>query len=48
VTADGSAVVPLLDIGRDPRVAAFAITLEPAGGLPQPSGQMVLMGPTGA
>jgi anti-sigma-K factor RskA len=48
VTADGSAVVPLLDIGRDPRVAAFAITLEPAGGLPAPSGQMVLMGPTGA
>jgi anti-sigma-K factor RskA len=48
VGADGSAVIPLLDIGREPQVATFAITLEPAGGMPQPTGQMVLMGQTGA
>ena len=48
VAADGSALVPLLDIRPDSRVAAFAITLEPAGGLPQPSGEMVLLGQTGA
>lgn len=48
VGVDGSAVIPLLDIGREPQVATFAITLEPAGGMPQPTGQMVLMGQTGA
>jgi anti-sigma-K factor RskA len=47
VGADGTAVIPLLDIGREPQVATFAITLEPAGGMPQPTGQMVLMGSTG-
>ena len=48
VAADGSAVIPLLDIGPEPQVATFAITLEPAGGMPQPTGPMVLMGQTGA
>jgi len=48
VGADGTAVIPLLDIGREPQVAVFAITLEPAGGVPQPTGQMVLAGSTGA
>ncbi|TPW07050.1 MAG: hypothetical protein FD129_2619, partial [bacterium] len=31
VSADGSAVIPLSDVSADPPVAAFAITLEPAG-----------------
>ncbi len=48
VAADGSALLPLLDVGPQLHVAAFAITLEPAGGLPAPSGEMVLIGQTGA
>ncbi|HEX7878002.1 MAG TPA: anti-sigma factor [Candidatus Eisenbacteria bacterium] len=48
VTADGSALIPLADVRPDTRVAAFAITLEPAGGLPAPSGPMVLLGNTGS
>jgi anti-sigma-K factor RskA len=47
VSTDGEALVPLLDIGANPAVSAFAITLEPAGGVPAPTGDMVLLGPTG-
>jgi anti-sigma-K factor RskA len=48
VMADGSAVVALGDVTPDTPVAAFAVTLEPAGGLPAPSGPMVLLGNTGS
>jgi anti-sigma-K factor RskA len=47
VTADGSALIPLSGVGPDAPVAAFAVTLEPTGGLPAPSGPMVLLGNTG-
>lgn len=48
VSANGSAVIPLTDVTPDTPVAAFAITLEPAGGLPAPSGPMVLLGTPGS
>jgi anti-sigma-K factor RskA len=49
VGPDGSALVPLAALGPDLKgVGAFAITLEPEGGVPSPSGDMVLIGKTGA
>jgi hypothetical protein len=48
VGADGTALVPLAGVGPEQKVGAFAVTLEPAGGVPEPSGEMVLMGRTGA
>ena len=47
VSAEGSALVPLLQFPTQGSVAAFAVTLEPAGGVPQPSGDMVLIGTIG-
>lgn len=47
VSTEGEALVPLAAIGENPAVSAFAITIEPAGGLPAPSGEMVLLGTTG-
>ncbi|MDZ4803693.1 MAG: anti-sigma factor [Candidatus Eisenbacteria bacterium] len=48
VSANGSAVIPLDNVTPDTPVAAFAITLEPAGGLSAPSGPMVLLGTPGS
>lgn len=45
VEADGTALVPLDTLATPPEpIGAFAITLEPAGGLPAPSGAILLMG----
>lgn len=47
VSADGSALVPLDTLGLTTPVGAFAITLEPAGGLPAPTGEILLLGNVG-
>lgn len=47
VSADGTALVPLDTLGLTAPVGAFAITLEPAGGLPAPSGEILLLGSVG-
>jgi anti-sigma-K factor RskA len=44
VSTGGSALVPLDTVSPDQPVDAFAVTLEPAGGLSAPSGEMVLLG----
>jgi hypothetical protein len=44
VDARGQAQHVLPEVPEAATVGAFAVTLEPAGGLPQPSGQMVLLG----
>lgn len=45
VGADGTALVPLDTLALPPEpIGAFAITLEPAGGLPAPTGAILLMG----
>lgn len=45
VDQDGTALVPLDTLALPPEpIGAFAITLEPAGGLPAPSGAILLMG----
>ncbi len=44
VSAEGSALIPLDRFPADAPVGAFAVTLEPAGGVPAPSGEMMLIG----
>lgn len=45
VDQDGTALVPLDTLTLPPEpIGAFAITLEPAGGLPAPTGAILLMG----
>jgi anti-sigma-K factor RskA len=48
VDASGRATHVLPEAPAAGAVSAFAITLEPAGGMPQPTGPMVLLGPVGA
>jgi anti-sigma-K factor RskA len=49
VGTDGTALVPLAGVGPEHKVGAFAVTLEPAGGVLEPTlSEMVLMGKTGA
>jgi len=43
----GTALVPLDALPSDKTVAVFAITIEPAGGVPSPTGDMVLAGNVG-
>ncbi len=47
VAADGSALIPLDTLASPAQIAAFAITIEPAGGVPAPTGEMVLLGKVG-
>ena len=48
VDANGAATYVLPDVPDAATVGGFAVTLEPAGGLPQPSGPMLLLGTVGA
>ena len=42
--ADGRAVFRLSDVAETARVRTFAVTVEPAAGVPAPTGPMVLAG----
>jgi anti-sigma-K factor RskA len=42
-SADGTATVAVEGIPSTDTIQAWAVTIEPAGGLPQPSGSMVLL-----
>ncbi len=44
VDQQGIAKIPLQGIPSKDSIGAFAVTVEPAGGLPQPSGPMYLLG----
>ena len=46
VDALGGATLPIKPLPSLGDVELFAVTLEPAGGLPQPSGEMYLAGKT--
>ena len=46
VAEDGSAVLKLTGLPSPDQIASISVTLEPAGGLPSPSGMMYLTGPT--
>jgi anti-sigma-K factor RskA len=47
VGADGSAIFRLPLVEDTAHVKTFAVTLEPAGGTPAPTGPMVLAGAAG-
>ncbi len=44
VDASGDAITKLPTISSDVDLSAFAVTLEPKGGVPQPTGEMYLLG----
>lgn len=44
--ADGKVILQLKTISDPESIAAFAVTLEPKGGVPQPTGQIHLLGTT--
>lgn len=44
VDAEGTATLQLADLREPAQIQAWAVTVEPAGGVPQPTGPMVLRG----
>jgi anti-sigma-K factor RskA len=45
VAEDGSAMLKLKALPTPTEIASFEVTIEPEGGMPQPTGMMYLTGP---